>query len=115
MTGEGGASGRQRWETHSFKALAPQWGELVEVSSDIVLATTNSGEVAEDDADFFLHRRAIEINDGTLTPRAYRTGRVQLATRHALAPSSVKPTRLAGTPWWKRLSSKTPSGQSTAA
>nr|WP_116209646.1 DUF6545 domain-containing protein [Streptomyces olivoreticuli] len=49
-----------------------------------MLAPTSSGEVAEDDADFFLHRRVIEINDGILTLRAYRSGRVQQATRHAL-------------------------------
>ncbi|MEU1821288.1 MAB_1171c family putative transporter [Streptomyces abikoensis] len=76
---------RKRWEARSFKALAPLWSELVEVSPDIVLTPTSSDEVTEEDADFFLHRRVIEINDGILTLRAYRSGRVQQATRHALA------------------------------
>ncbi|GAA0437994.1 MAB_1171c family putative transporter [Streptomyces luteireticuli] len=76
---------RKRWETRSFKALAPLWNELVEVSPDIVLTPAGFGEVAEDDTDFFLHRRVIEINDGILTLRAYRSGRVQKATTHALA------------------------------
>ncbi|MFH8789213.1 DUF6545 domain-containing protein [Streptomyces roseoverticillatus] len=85
MTGEGGAPGRRRWQTRFFKALAPLWGDLVEVSPDIVPATTNSGEVTEDEGDFFLHRGVTEVNDGILPLKAYRSGRVQQATRHALA------------------------------
>lgn len=51
-----------------------------------MLTSAGTGEVAESDPDFVLHRRVIEINDGILlTLRTYRSDRVQQATRHALA------------------------------
>ncbi|MEU3354391.1 DUF6545 domain-containing protein [Streptomyces sp. NPDC037389] len=109
-----GQLARKRWETRSFKALAPLWSELVEVGPDIDPAATAAGEVAEDDGDVFLHRRVIEINDGILTLRSYRSGRVQQATRHTLARLG-EAARYVGMPPWKRLCSKTLSGPGAVA
>ncbi|MFI1797374.1 MAB_1171c family putative transporter [Streptomyces sp. NPDC020379] len=105
---------RKRWEARSYKALGPLWNELVEVSPDIVLTSTGTGEGAEADSDFMLHRRVIEINDGILTLRAYRSGRVQQATRHALAQLD-EADALRGRATVEAAVSRTPSGPGTAA
>ncbi|MFD5673034.1 MAB_1171c family putative transporter [Streptomyces sp. NPDC127040] len=80
---------RRRWERQSIADLKPLWQDFTAALPEIVLetdATTN------DEADFLLHRRVVEINDGILTLRPYRSLAVQQA-----AASEIEGRNLAHT------------------
>jgi hypothetical protein len=68
---------RRRWEVQSYEALGPLWQDLSAAMPGIVLTSVNNAENASNDSDFLLQRRVIEISDGILTLRPYRSGRVQ--------------------------------------
>jgi hypothetical protein len=72
---------RRRWESRSFDTLGWLWHELTTAAPDVIFATSTGG----DESDFLLHRRVIEINDGILALRPYRSLQVQQAAEHALA------------------------------
>jgi hypothetical protein len=67
---------RRRWETRSFDALGPLWQDLSAAMPEIVLPAAHHGQGAAADADFLLQRRVIEISDGILALRPYRSQRV---------------------------------------
>ncbi|MEV7088000.1 MAB_1171c family putative transporter [Streptomyces sp. NPDC093085] len=70
---------RRRWEERSFEALAPLWQDMAQAMPQIVLAAADlGGEVAEE-PDFLLQRRVIEISDGILALRPYRSQQVEEA------------------------------------
>ncbi|WP_447035780.1 MAB_1171c family putative transporter [Streptomyces sp. DSM 118878] len=68
---------RRRWEVQSFEALGPLWQDLSAAMPDIVLASADDTEDVSNDSDFLLQRRVIEISDGILALRPYRSRRVQ--------------------------------------
>lgn len=65
---------RRRWEAQSFETLGSLWQDLSAAMPEIVLS---SADFAEDASDFRLQRRVIEISDGILALRPYRSRRVQ--------------------------------------
>jgi hypothetical protein len=67
---------RHRWETRSLDALAPLWQDLSAAMPEIVLPAVHLNEGAAADADFLLQRRVIEISDGILALRPYRSQEV---------------------------------------
>ncbi|WUT80689.1 hypothetical protein OG896_38450 [Streptomyces sp. NBC_00669] len=68
---------RHRWETRSFDALGPLWQDLSAAMPTIVLpAARHDQNSAADDADFLLQRRVVEISDGILARRPYRSQKV---------------------------------------
>lgn len=68
---------RRRWEVQSFEALASFWQDLSAAMPQIVLSSADFAEDASSDSDFLLQRRVIEISDGILALRPYRSRRVQ--------------------------------------
>ncbi|MFJ6943340.1 MAB_1171c family putative transporter [Streptomyces wuyuanensis] len=72
---------RHRWEARSVEALKELWSEMSRATPEIVLPT----EAGRDETDFLLHRRVIEINDGILALRPYRSVAVQQAATEAVA------------------------------
>ncbi|HCA84132.1 MAG TPA: hypothetical protein DEQ61_00650 [Streptomyces sp.] len=72
---------RRRWEARSYAALEPLWQEMASSTPEIVLASDSDA----DDPDFLLHRRVIEISDGILALRPYRSVAVQQTARRAVA------------------------------
>lgn len=80
---------RRRWERQSITDLGPLWEDFAAVLPEIVLEpdATTDGE-----ADFLLHRRVVEINDGILSLRPYRSLAV-----HQAAAREVDRRNLAGT------------------
>ncbi|MDX3184889.1 MAB_1171c family putative transporter [[Kitasatospora] papulosa] len=68
---------RRRWETRSFESLRPLWQDLSAAMPQIVLSSTEDIDGISDDSDFRLQRRVIEISDGILALRPYRSRRVQ--------------------------------------
>ncbi|SCD87313.1 hypothetical protein GA0115251_126621 [Streptomyces sp. TverLS-915] len=70
---------RIRWETRSLAALEPLWHDMTAVMPHIVLddsAFTDDSAFA-DDSDYLLHRRVVEISDGILALRPYRSRAVR--------------------------------------
>jgi hypothetical protein len=67
---------RHRWETRSFDALGPLWQDLSAAMPEIVLPAAHHGQGAAADSDFLLQRRVIEISDGILALRPYRSQQV---------------------------------------
>ncbi|MGW3557696.1 MAB_1171c family putative transporter [Streptomyces sp. NPDC000963] len=67
---------RRRWEVASFEALGPLWQELSTALPHIVLSPADTEDVSTD-SDFLLQRRVIEISDGVLALRPYRSREVQ--------------------------------------
>ncbi|MDX2823126.1 hypothetical protein PV416_18975 [Streptomyces ipomoeae] len=72
---------RRSWEQHSLALLDPLWQDITAVLPHIVLAP---GE-ADDEPDFLLHRKVIEINDGILALRPHRSRSVKQAAADAVA------------------------------
>ncbi|MBT2506995.1 hypothetical protein J7I98_14070 [Streptomyces sp. ISL-98] len=68
---------RRRWEVTSFEALGSLWQDLSAAKPEIVLSSADFVEDASNDSDFLLQRRVIEISDGILALRPYRSRRVQ--------------------------------------
>ncbi|MFK0227364.1 MAB_1171c family putative transporter [Streptomyces sp. NPDC090303] len=68
---------RRRWEVQSFEALGLLWQDLSTAMPHIVLPSTDAAEDVSTDSDFLLQRRVIEISDGILALRPYRSLRVQ--------------------------------------
>ncbi|WP_338012871.1 MAB_1171c family putative transporter [Streptomyces sp. TSRI0281] len=68
---------RHRWETQSFEALGSLWQDLSAAMPEIVLPSADFAEDASNNSDFLLQRRVIEISDGILALRPYRSRRVQ--------------------------------------
>ncbi|MDX6352866.1 MAG: hypothetical protein QOF84_7656 [Streptomyces sp.] len=72
---------RRRWELRSVTGLDPLWQDITTALPHVVLDPAD--DTAE--ADFFLHRRVIEISDGILALRAYRSPAIEQAVAQALA------------------------------
>ncbi|MEU1535240.1 MAB_1171c family putative transporter [Streptomyces fagopyri] len=70
-----------RWEVRSFNALGPLWQDLSAAMPEIVLPSGGLDEEAASDSDFRLQRRVIEISDGILALRPYRSQLVQEAAQ----------------------------------
>ena len=68
---------RRRWEARSFAALEPLWTDLTATMPEIVLSPAGLSKDVAADSDFLLQRRVIEISDGILALRPYRSRRVQ--------------------------------------
>lgn len=68
---------RHRWEIRSLDALDPLWQDLSAAMPEIVLPAGALDEEPATDADFILQRRVIEISDGILALRPYRSQHVQ--------------------------------------
>lgn len=66
---------RRRWETRSFVALEPLWSDLAAAVPHIVLPASDPGGDMNDPG-FFLQRRVVEISDGLLALRPYRSQEV---------------------------------------
>ncbi|MFJ9961253.1 MAB_1171c family putative transporter [Streptomyces avermitilis] len=75
---------RHRWEVRSFDALGPLWQDLSTAMPGIVLPSGGLDEEAASDSDFLLQRRVIEISDGILALRPYRSQLVQEAAQQAV-------------------------------
>lgn len=64
-------------QRRSYRSMEPLWRELARASPDIVLEPTRrSTWIRRGDFEFQLRRRIIEIHDGQLVLRAYRTSDV---------------------------------------
>ena len=69
-------------QRRSYRAMEPLWRELTLASPDIVLEPVRrTAWIRRRDFDFQLRRRIIEIHDGQLVLRAYRTGDVADSAR----------------------------------
>ncbi|MFD5629989.1 MAB_1171c family putative transporter [Streptomyces sp. NPDC127072] len=75
---------RRRWEVRSFEALGPLWQDLSAAMPEIVLSAADADEDAASDSDFLLQRRVIEISDGILALRPYRSRSVQEAAQQTV-------------------------------
>jgi hypothetical protein len=70
---------RQR---HSYRLMEPLWRALVEASPDLVLEPRqHSARMRRAEFEFHLRRRIVEIHDGELVLRPYRTADVAHAAR----------------------------------
>ncbi|WP_234347429.1 MAB_1171c family putative transporter [Streptomyces specialis] len=79
---------RRRWEAASFRALGPLWQDLSSATPEIVLSSSADADGEHpDDLDFLLHRRVIEINDGILALRPYRSEAVRESAYRAVVVS----------------------------
>nr|WP_242442184.1 MAB_1171c family putative transporter [Streptomyces sp. CB02460] len=72
---------QRRWEKASFEALTPLWRDLAEALPHIVLSPARpiAGSAPDPDTSFHLQRRVIEISDGILALRPYRSRSTQEA------------------------------------
>ncbi|MFF0188605.1 MAB_1171c family putative transporter [Streptomyces sp. NPDC005244] len=73
-----------RWEVRSFNALGPLWQDLSAAMPEIVLPSGSLDEEAANDSGFRLQRRVIEISDGILALRPYRSQLVQEAAQRTV-------------------------------
>ncbi|MFD9403095.1 MAB_1171c family putative transporter [Streptomyces sp. NPDC060011] len=73
-----------RWEVRSFNALGPLWQDLSAAMPEIVLPSGGLDEEEANDSDFRLQRRVIEISDGILALRPYRSQLVQEAAQRTV-------------------------------
>ncbi|MGZ2361664.1 hypothetical protein LRE75_34140 [Streptomyces sp. 372A] len=78
---------QRRWEKASFEALTPLWRDLAEAMPHIVLSPARpiSGSAPDPDTSFHLQRRVIEISDGILALRPYRSRSTQEAASRTFA------------------------------
>jgi hypothetical protein len=78
---------RRRWEARSYTALGPLWEDITAVTPHVVLDPTAPGaqHAPDGDLEFLLHRRVVEIDDGLLALRPYRSRAVREDARRALA------------------------------
>ncbi len=81
---------RRRWEVQSFEALGPLWQDLSSAMPYIVLSSVNAESPSTEESDFLLQRRVIEISDGILALRPYRSQQVEDAARKASPNHGVK-------------------------
>ncbi|MDX2544620.1 MAB_1171c family putative transporter [Streptomyces sp. WI04-05B] len=72
---------RHRWEVRSFDALGPLWQDLSAAMPEIVLPAADLDGDAASNSDFLLQRRVIEISDGMLALRPYRSRSVHEAAQ----------------------------------
>ncbi|MFG2567000.1 MAB_1171c family putative transporter [Streptomyces sp. NPDC048567] len=79
---------RRRWEVQSFEALGPLWRDLSAAMPHIVLSPAGTGDVSTE-SDFLLQRRVIEISDGVLALRPYRSRDVQEAVQATVETGTV--------------------------
>ena len=77
-------SRRRRWEIRSFEALGPLWQDLSAAMPQIVLPAESVGDANASDSDFLLQRRVVEISDGILALRPYRSQQVQDAAQQTV-------------------------------
>ncbi|MFG2564711.1 MAB_1171c family putative transporter [Streptomyces sp. NPDC048567] len=72
---------QRRWEKASFEALTPLWRDLAEAVPHIVLSPARpiAGSTPDSDTSYHLQRRVIEISDGILALRPYRSRSTQEA------------------------------------
>lgn len=75
---------RRRWETRTFAALGPLWTDLSNAMPEIVLPAAQLDDDAVNDSDFLLQRRVIEISDGILALRPYRSRQVHESAQGAV-------------------------------
>ncbi|WP_411574885.1 MAB_1171c family putative transporter [Streptomyces fradiae] len=80
---------RRRWEARSFEALGGLWQDLSSAMPHIVLAPADAEDMSAD-SDFLLQRRVIEISDGILTLRPYRSRSVQEAAQGVFGAGTVR-------------------------
>ncbi|MET9952830.1 MAB_1171c family putative transporter [Streptomyces sp. NPDC006339] len=80
---------RRRWEARSFEALGGLWQDLSSAMPHIVLEPADAEDMSAD-SDFLLQRRVIEISDGILTLRPYRSRNVQEAAEGAFGTGTVR-------------------------
>ncbi|WP_343244520.1 MAB_1171c family putative transporter [Streptomyces sp. SID11385] len=66
---------RLRWEKRSLAALEPLWQDMTAVMPHIVLGDAELADDAEfaDESDYLLQRRVVEISDGVLALKPYRS------------------------------------------
>lgn len=64
---------RRRWEIRSLVSLEPLWRDLADALPHIVLRADGDDDDMNLDPGFRLHRRVIEISDGLLELRPYRS------------------------------------------
>lgn len=84
---------RRRWEAKSFAALEPLWIDVTAAAPEVVLDPGNTEtDTHTQDLDFHLHRRVIEINDGVLALRRYRSLHVQEAAAGVVASRGATDT-----------------------
>lgn len=76
---------RRRWERRSLAALEPLWHDLTTALPDIVLPAAEDDEDESADFDFLLQRMVIEISDGILALRPYRSRSAEEAARKSIA------------------------------
>lgn len=72
---------RRRWELQSFESLGSLWQDLSTAMPEIVLSSADFAKDVSNDSDFLLQRRVIEISDGILALRPYRSRRVEALTQ----------------------------------
>ncbi|WP_199563620.1 MULTISPECIES: MAB_1171c family putative transporter [unclassified Streptomyces] len=74
---------RRHWEKASFEALTPLWRDLAKAMPHIVLSPARplTENPPEADTAFHLQRRVVEISDGILALRPYRSRESQEAAR----------------------------------
>jgi hypothetical protein len=72
-----GQARRRRWESQSFEALGSLWRDLATAMPEFVLSSRGFAESTLNEPDFLLQRRVIEISDGILALRPYRSPKVQ--------------------------------------
>jgi uncharacterized protein DUF6545 len=85
---------RRRWEARSFAALGPLWADITAVTPHVVLDPPEPGAESGrgTDLEFLLHRRVVEIDDGLLTLRPYRSRAVRETARRT-ATAGTRPGR----------------------
>ncbi|MFB8086908.1 MAB_1171c family putative transporter [Streptomyces sp. NPDC055992] len=76
---------RRHWEADAVQALDTLWRDLTAAMPHIVLAPVDD---VSDDTGFALQRRVIEISDGVLALRPYRSRRAHEAARKTLVPGA---------------------------
>ncbi|MER0241049.1 MAB_1171c family putative transporter [Streptomyces sp. HSW2009] len=74
---------RRRWEVRCYDALGSLWSDLTAAVPEVVLTPTAVTGEDPNDSDFLLQRRVIEISDGILALRPYRSRTAQDAARRS--------------------------------
>ncbi|MFE5853434.1 MAB_1171c family putative transporter [Streptomyces sp. NPDC056500] len=84
---------QRRWEARSFENLGQLWADVTAAAPEVVLDPSGPGsDENTDDADYLLHRRVIEINDGVLALRLHRSLAVHKAARELAETKGMKDT-----------------------
>ncbi len=79
----------RRWETRSFVALEPLWRDLTAVMPHIVLPAPDDGSDMTRDPGFLLQRRVVEISDGLLALRPYRSRKALESAQQQAAADTI--------------------------